>query len=108
MGTRFKWRQPKPTRTHLNGYSFSEFKTLLRRMGYRIPRDWKYGVTTHKNMNRYFRFRWFPAYGDDPTNFVFKVDISEPFDEFDRWANSTESIVPVSEFLYPVGVKSRA
>jgi hypothetical protein len=73
------------TRKKLAGYSASEFKTLLKRAGFRVPRDVKtHWVVTKKN--RRYRFRWWSDLG-------FEVDISEPIADFDRWANSVEQVV---------------
>ena len=79
----FKYQAQKPSRQELAGMSASEFKTMLRRLGYRVPRDFfKQGaVAQHKN--RLYRFRYW-AYPE------FFVDKSCPVVDFDRWANSVD------------------
>ncbi len=81
------YKSRKPRREQLWGMSPSEFKTLLKRLGYRVPRDlFKYGMCTAYKGNRAYRFRHW-AFPD------FFVDISCPLTDFDRWANSTEQTV---------------
>jgi hypothetical protein len=73
----------RPTREQLGGYSLSEFKTLLKRLGHKVPRNlWHTGYVTQCG-NHYFRWRWWSDEG-------FVVDRSKPIEMFDRWANSVE------------------
>lgn len=73
----------RPNRSQLLGYSRSKFKTLLRRKGHQVPRDfYKYVTTTIKN-GRYWRWRWWSEEG-------FVVDMSCLIADFDRWANSVD------------------
>jgi len=73
------------------GMSKSQFKTLLKRKGHKIPRDmFKYGCTsTYKN--RMYRWRYWADEG-------FVVDISCKLNEFDRWANSREKTISFNEW----------
>jgi hypothetical protein len=77
----------KPDRDQLWGMSPSQFKTMLRRRGYQITRDFfKLGSVARKG-NRLYRFRyWGPG-----TEFF--VDESCPIPQFDRWANSVKQTV---------------
>lgn len=85
-------KRQKPYRDQLNGLSCSEFKTRLKILGYKISRDFfKYGSIASKG-NKLYRFRWH----SEP----FVVDISCPKKDFDRWANSTERIVPIHSWTY--------
>lgn len=80
---RLKYRAQKPSRDQLWGYSASEFKTLLRQLGYKIPRDFfKRGAIAQRG-NRLYRFRYW-AHPE------FFVDVSCAIPEFDRWANSVD------------------
>ena len=91
---RFKhrWIKPRATRQELAGYSYSGFKTLLRRLGYTVARDFfKTSGGVVKYRNRLYRFR----YWNDP----FVVDVSCPVGEFDRWANSVERTITFAEWL---------
>jgi hypothetical protein len=82
----------KPPRDKLLGMSASEFKTLLKRRGFKVPRNFfKMGCISEAN-GRYWRWRW---WADDG----FVVDVSEPFSTFDRWANSTDTTVYAHLFL---------
>ena len=80
MIIKFKYKTKKPHRDQLSGMSPSQFKTHLKRKGYKVDRDFfKFGSVAYKN-NRAYRFRyWSPR---------FFVDVSIPLKEFDRWANS--------------------
>ena len=81
----------RPTRNQLAGYSLSEFKTLLKRLGHKVPRDMDLsGYVTEYN-NRLYRWRWWSDEG-------FVVDVSEPLDQFDRWANSVEEVIKFSDW----------
>ena len=86
---RFRIKGIKPV--SIGGMSPSEFKTMLKRLGHKVHRDFYYHgcVSTYKN--RYYRWRhWGDHYTNDPT---FVVDISCLKSEFDRWANSVDKIV---------------
>lgn len=82
----------RPPREKLLGMSPSEFKTLLKRMGHRVPRDFYRGACISRKYNRLFRWRWWAKEG-------FMVDIGEPDETFDRWANSVEVTVKAHLFL---------
>ena len=90
---KYKYRAKRPKRDQLNGMSPSELKTLLKRRGYDIGRDFfKYGCLA-RYKSRSYRFRWWDAGGE------FLVDISCIHSEFDRWANSTEDVVTFNNWL---------
>ena len=80
-----KFKAGRPTRQQLCGYSASEFKTLLKLKGFKVPRNFWINSVATKN-NRYYRFRWW-------SNNELLVDQSCPGPEFDRWANSTEQVL---------------
>lgn len=81
----------KPPRQLLAGYSASEFKTLLRRLGFQVPRDFFSRGSVAEKHNRLYRFRhWSEG---------FPVDVSDPVEEFDRWANSVARIVPFEDLV---------
>lgn len=94
----------KVPRSELAGYSRSEFKTMLKRLGFKVPRTFfKYGcIAEHKN--RKYRFRHWGDYYPiiDPT---FVVDIGKSNQEFDRWAISTDRRITFDEFLIEFRVK---
>lgn len=73
----------RPTRDQLAGYSLSEFKTFLKQLGHNVPRNLESTGYVTKYDGRCFRWRWWSEVG-------FEVDRSEPIEDFDRWANSTE------------------
>lgn len=82
----------KPSRDDLIGFSYSEFKSILKKMGHSVPRDLtKQGFTTSYR-NRYYRFRYWNE-GE------FLVDVSCRLIEFDRWANSVDKTISIYEFL---------
>ena len=88
---RFKFRAKRPKREQLHGMSPSELKTLLRRRGYKIERNFfKFGSLARKN-GRTYRFRW---YSDE-----FFVDKSCIRSEFDRWANSVDNVFTFYNWL---------
>ena len=89
---KFKYKATKPTRDQLWGMSPSQFKTMLKRRGHSVPRDFfKSGSVSHYK-GRAYRFRWWgDVYGDDTGEFF--VDVSCPLKEFDRWANSVDEVV---------------
>ena len=90
--SRFKYRGTKPSRDRLWGMSPSQFKTLLKRRGFKVSRDFfKYGCIAEKG-NRLYRFRWW-GWPD------FFVDISCSKAEFDRWANSVDQVINFYNFL---------
>lgn len=94
----FKWRHPKPTRDQLGGFSSSEFKTLLKRLGYPISRDFfKSDCSIVQYRGCMYRFRYWGNHYNNDTTFV--VDISCPVEEFDRWANSVEETITFTEWL---------
>jgi hypothetical protein len=97
---RFKhrWIKPRATREQLAGYSYSRFKTLLKRLRYKIARDFfknSEGVVRHGS--RLYRFRYWGDHYTGDTTFV--VDISCPIGDFDRWANSIERTITFTEWL---------
>lgn len=81
----------KPSRDRLFGLSYSEFKTELKKMGHKVPRNLNSNeyVTEHKG--RYYRFR----HWEDQ----FFVDVSCRKSDFDRWANSVDERVTIEEFF---------
>lgn len=84
---KYKYKHTKPSRDQLWGMSPSQFKTKLKKRGYKISRDFfKKGSTAVYN-GRMYRFRWWGGVGE------FFVDISCPMAEFDRWANSVDNVV---------------
>ncbi len=94
---KFKYKPKKPNRAQLHGMSPSQFKTMLKRRGYKVSRDFfKAGsIATYKG--RLYRFRWWGQDGE------FFVDMSCPISEFDRWANSTDNVIQF--FNWQEGVK---
>lgn len=85
------YKFPRPTREQLGGMSPSEFKTLLRRRGLTIRRDF-FKNSMARMGGKYYRFRW---WNNEST-----VDICININEFDRWANSTDQILPLKEWLH--------
>jgi len=60
---KYKYRAKRPKRDQLHGMSCSELKTLLKRRGYKIDRDFfKFCVAEYKN--RLYRFRWWYTNGE--------------------------------------------
>ena len=89
---KFKYRVKRPKRDRLHGLSPSELKTLLRRRGYDIGRDFfRYGCQA-RYRGRSYRFRW---YSDGE----FFVDKSCILSEFDRWANSVDEVITFYNWL---------
>lgn len=89
---KFKYRAKRPKREQLHGLSPSELKTLLRRRGYDIGRDFfRYGCQA-RYRGRSYRFRW---YSDGE----FFVDKSCILSEFDRWANSVDEVITFYNWL---------
>lgn len=88
----------RPNRSKLCGMSPSEFKTLLKRKGHKVPRDFfKYSCTSVFR-NRLYRWRHWSDEG-------FIVDISCPKNDFDRWANSVSDRITIASWLAKNGVK---
>lgn len=81
----------RPSRDQLCGYSPSEFKPLLRKLGFKVRRDF-FHCYSIKHNGRFYRFRFFCEGGP-------VVDISCEIDDFDRWANSRESTISLDAFL---------
>ena len=72
---RWKYSRPKMA-------GRSALKTLLKRNGFKVPRNfYGRGCCIAKRNNRLWRFRFWS--GDF-------VDVSCPINDFDRWANSTD------------------
>jgi len=88
--SKFKYRAKKPDRDRLWGMSPSQFKTLLKRSGFKVDRDFFKMGSIAKKGSRLYRFRYW-AFPD------FFVDISCPVKEFDRWANSTDRTITLYE-----------
>lgn len=81
-----KYKAKKPTRDQLWGKSPSQFKTMLKRRGYKVSRDFfKFAAVAYKG-GRAYRFRYW-AFPD------FFVDVSCSLKEFDRWANSVDKTI---------------
>ena len=89
---KFKYRAQKPDRDRLWGMSASQFKTLLKRRGFKVDRDFFKMGAMAKRGNRLYRFRYW-AFPD------FFVDISCPLNEFDRWANSVDTTINFSDVV---------
>ncbi len=89
---KFKWRllcrAKRPGRTNCGGLSGSELKTLLRRCGFSVRRDFFVDGEAAKG-SRLYRFRWVGG---------FFVDESCHLARFDRWANSTERTYSFEDF----------
>ncbi len=91
-----KIKHKKPTRQELGGFSASEFKTFLKVLGHKIPRDFFAQGCISTYRNRRYRWRhWGDVYSNDKT---FVVDISCIESEFDRWANSVDDCVTFEDF----------
>jgi hypothetical protein len=89
---KFKFKYTRPGRTKLCGFSQSEFKTFLRRNGFRVHREF-FGLkcSEAERGGRRYRFRHWAEGG-------FLVDISCKLNDFDRWANSTDEAITFEEF----------
>jgi hypothetical protein len=81
--------RPK-NRDQLAGYSLSEFKTYLKQLGHKVPRNIANTGYVTEYQNRAYRWRWWSDEG-------FVVDVSGPLEEFDRWANSVEETYSFGE-----------
>jgi len=79
-----KWKYTRP--------KFAEraaFKTLLKRKGFKVERDfYGRGCCIAKGAGRLWRFRFHAG----------MVDMSCELGEFDRWANSTEATLNLEVF----------
>lgn len=82
------FKRQYPGRPELGGYSRSEFKTLLKKFGFKVMRPQSY---VFFRRSRIYRFRWWCN--------GFVVDIGMPYRDFDRWANSTEQTLPFKEWV---------
>lgn len=83
---KYKYKAQKPHRDQLWGMSPSQFKTMLKRRGYKVSRDFfKFSSVAYKG-GRAYRFRYW-VFPD------FFVDVSCPLKEFDRWANSVDKTI---------------
>lgn len=89
---KFKITYHRPSRQELKGFSPSEFKTLLKRRGYKVRRDFFCDCIAYRN-GRMYRFRYWS------TERGFEVDVSCPLAEFDRWANSIDQVLTFEEWL---------
>lgn len=86
----------KPRPADLDGMSPSEFKTFLKKNGFRVRRDFfKMGSVASKG-SRFYRLRWWGDGYDEFAGFV--VDVSIPKSRFDRWANSVYTVLSIDEF----------
>ena len=90
-----KWKFRRPKRHQLSGMSCSELKGLLRRTvgPNRIRRNffgWQGAVFQWKN--RMYRIRW-----SAPDECM--VDVSCEVADFDRWANSCEDEITLSDLV---------
>jgi len=82
----------RPTREQLGGYSLSEFKLFLKRLGHKVPRNLSHTAYVTQCGYHYYRWRWWSEEG-------FVVDRSVPNWDFDRWANSVEETCSFKSFL---------
>jgi hypothetical protein len=92
-----KFRAARPTRDQLNGYSPSEFKTLLKQNGFKVARNFWHNASVAIKNNRYYRFRWW-----NEDEFVFDESCKIP--DFDRWGNSNVRTLP---FYFHKDLRSR-
>ena len=78
-----KWKYTRP-----KFVGRAAFKTLLKRNGFKVKRDF-YGARCciAQHGGRQYRFRFDSGV----------VDVSCPLADFDRWANSTEHTVSIEE-----------
>lgn len=82
----------RPSRELLHGMSCSEFKTLLKRRGYKIKKTFFQDGCIAQYKGRLYRFRWWSV--DE-----FFVDVSCPISDFDRWANSVDNVIQFYNWL---------
>jgi len=88
---KYKYIAKRPKRDQLHGFSPSEFKTLLKRRGYKVPRRFfKYSLA--RKGGRTYRFRWWSAEG-------FLIDKGCVYKDFDRWANSVDEVITINNWL---------
>ena len=88
-----KYKYTRPTRSQLAGRSASEFKTLLRGLGFKVDRAFfGSGCSVAHFRGRAYRFRWWSTEG-------FMVDMSCPVADFDRWANSVDRVMSFDDWL---------
>ena len=80
----------RPNKEQLNGTSPSQFKTMLKRCGHIVPRNFFNRGCVSVYKNRMYRFRHWSD--------VFVVDVSCRLPDFDRWANSTDMSVTFTEW----------
>jgi hypothetical protein len=89
---KWKLRRVKP---EVLGYSRSWLKTLLKRHGFNIRRDfYGFGSMCFDNGSYNYRIRTQNTQSGRP-----EVDISCHKQDFDRWANSLEETVTLSLFV---------
>lgn len=88
-----KYNPERPTREQLLGMSASQFKTVLKRKGHKVNRDFfKIGSVSYYK-NRVYRFRWWNTIGE------ISVDVSCPLKDFDRWANSVDEVINFNTWI---------
>jgi hypothetical protein len=102
MSAKMKFKQRRPSRDKLWGMSPSQFKTMLKRRGHRVCRDFFGKGSISKHKGRLFRFRWWGSVGE------FFVDVSCPVKDFDRWANSTDCTLTFYDWVKGVAEKVAA
>ena len=92
--TAVKYRYTRPKRNQLNGFSCSEFKNWLKRLGHKVPRDFfgMGGCMSYFN-HRYYYFSWELS--------EFNVYVTKDVSEIDFWHYLDESIknpIPFKQF----------
>jgi hypothetical protein len=103
MTNRINRMTTRVSRAELSGYSRSEFKTMLKCLGFSVPRTLFNDNCIAEYRNKKYRFRYWGTYSSgDPT---FMVDIAKSNKEFDRWAISTDRRITFEDFLTEFGVK---
>lgn len=76
--------------------SRASIKSVLKRLGFKVPKNfWGFGCQTACKKSRMYRFRLY----DDDGKKSFVVDESCLKQDFDRWANSTESVYSFEDFV---------
>jgi hypothetical protein len=92
---RIKW-----TFSHPKFKKRAAFKTFLKRHGFKVSRDfYGKGCCIAKKGSRLFRFHF---------GTTWDVDVSCPSADFDRWANSTDAVIPIEEFTWLIQGKGLA
>ena len=86
-----RYKAARPKRADLSGLSPSEFKTLLRRAGHKVSRNFYSSACISYKGNCLYRWRWWSE--------LAVVDVSCAKEDFDRWANSVESTIPIKEWI---------